>query len=171
MFKDIEFECLDDIVKDSEVACPSDEERIFKYNLDDKNAKAKLLKGAKRIPFELVKKSVSWNLLFNIGSWNNIVLPSIRYFNEVKGDKTCKVGSSIVRAVSVKTGTEASGKHIDTQIVFFVNREKAVCHFYNTTQLIMVNGHGYKKLIEDFLSPYFESKISTNLEQINQFNE
>ena len=160
-------------MKDSEAVSYIDKDkgRTFVYSLTDKNAKARLLKGAKRIPFEIVKNSVSWNLVFNIGSWNNVVLPSVRYWNEVQGFRTCRIGSTIIRAASVKTGLDATGKHVDTQIVFFVNREKAVCHFYNTTQLILVNGHGHKKLVEDFLAPYFESKISLNLEEINQYNE
>ena len=70
---------------------------------------------------------------------------------------------------SLKTGTEAGGKHVDTQIVFFINREKAVCHFYNTTQLILVNGHGSSKLVEEFLVPYFESLVDKNTKEIFKY--
>ena len=77
----------------------------------------------------------------------------------------------IVRIADVKTGKDAGGKHIDTQIVFFANRDKVMLHCYNTTQRILVNGHGYAKLIQMFLKPYFESKINMNLENIHQFNE
>ena len=71
----------------------------------------------------------------------------------------------------MKTGLETGGKHVDTQIVFFINKDKVTCHFYNTTLLILVNGHGYLKLVEEFLQPYFQSKIRMNMEEINLFNE
>ena len=126
----IEFDSVEDVVKDSEeVMSYKEKQRIFDYDIKDKNIKSKLLKGAKRGPFEMVKNTGSVNLVFNLGSWNNVVLPSIGYWNLNKGDKTCKVAKSTIRIVSVKTGTEAGGKHIDTQIVFFIDREKAVCHF------------------------------------------
>ena len=175
MVKAIEFNCVEDIVNDSEVAAaaipPEEKSRTFEYNLSDKNAKAKLLKGAKRIPFELVRKSSSINIVFNIGSWNNVVLPSINYWNQIIGEKTCRIGSSTVRVASIKMGMETGGKHVDTLIVFFLNREKVTCHFYNTTQLILVNGRGYVQLVEEFLGPYFESKIEMNSEEISLFNE
>ena len=164
MSKAIEFETVEDFVMDSEVINRKDNRRTFEYDLDDKAAKAKLLKGAKRIPFEIVKNSSSSNLVFSIGAWNHVVLPSVRYWNQSKGDHTCKFGLTTVKIASVKAGTETGGKHVDTQIVFFVNRDKVVCHFYNTTQLILVNGHGYSKLVE-FLGAYFNSKISMNLEE------
>ena len=37
-------------------------------------------------------------------------------------------------------------------------------------KLILVNGHGYTKLIEEILKPHFESKISINMEDISKCN-
>ena len=167
----IEFTSVECLVKDSEVLVTREEARKFEYKLNDKAAKGKLIKGGKRIPFEVVGNSSSSNLVFNLGSWNYVVKPSFKYWTEVKGNKTCRIGDTIVRIADVKTGKDIGGKHIDTQIVFFANRDKVVLHCYNTTQLILVNGHGYAKLIEMFLKPYFESKIQMNLNEINVFNE
>ena len=139
---------IEDMIKDSEVIICIDKRRTFKYELNDKAAKAKLIKGAKRIPFEIVEKSASSNLIFSIGAWDRIVNPSVHYCEQVQGNKSCGIGSTTITVVSVKKGTETSGKHIDTQIVFLFNREKVVCHFYNTTQLILVNGHGYLNMIK-----------------------
>ena len=83
---------------------------------------------------------------------------------------TITIGSSVIRIADVKSGKDIGGKHIDTQIVFFVNRDKVVLHFYNTTQLILINGHGYDRFIETFLKPFFETKIETNLEHIEAYN-
>ena len=94
----------------------------------------------------------------------------MRYFNQVKGEKTCKIDSNVVKIASVELGRESAGKHIDTVIVFFVNRDKVVCHMYNTTQLILVKGHGYANLIEIFVKLFFESKISFNMEEIASYN-
>ena len=42
---------------------------------------------------------------------------------------------------------------------------------YNTTQLILVNGHGYTRFIETFLKPFFESKISLHTQEIKEYNQ
>ena len=59
---------------------------------NDKSAKAKLVKGSKRIPFKVKEKSTSCTLIFCVGAWLTAVLPAGRYWNEIKGSKTCKVG-------------------------------------------------------------------------------
>ena len=74
-------------------------------------------------------------------------------------NKKCSIDDIEITIVSIKTGKAVIGKHIDTQVIFFVNRSKVVCHFYNTTQLILVNGNGYANFVNHFLKPFFESKI------------
>ena len=76
-----------------------------------------------------------------------------------------------VKVGGVKQGKDNTGKHVNTQIVFFGDRDKIVCHLYNTTQLILINGHGYKKFIELFLKPFFDSKIAECLVEIEEFND
>jgi hypothetical protein len=119
--KQIDMNCIEDIVNDSEVMKSSENRRTFEYNLNDKAAKGKLLKGAKRDSLEVVKNQTSTNLVFNVGAWNHLVLPSIKYWNQF-------------------------------------------------TQLILVNGHGFEKLVEQFLVPYFESKIPLYEEDIMNYN-
>ena len=129
MSNSIEFSSVEELVKDSEVVDYSEKGRSFKYELNEKAAKSKLVKGARMLPFEIVKNVGSSNLVFNLGAWEKVVKPSVKYWSQNIGDKTCKIGQTVVRVASVKEGTEAHGKHIDTQIVFYVNRDKAVCHF------------------------------------------
>jgi hypothetical protein len=45
-----------------------------------------------------------------------------------------------------------------------------VCHFYNTTQKLLVNGRGYDKFVEQFLTPFFQSKIPLYEEEIGDYN-
>ena len=134
-------------------------ERRFEYDLDDKATKAKLVKGSKRAPFLLEVNSTSCTLIFSSGSWFHVVLPSNRYWNEIKGDQTCKVGDSVIKIGGIKSGKDSNGKFVDTQIVFFIDGFKVTCHFYNTTQKVLVNGHGYQKLVDIFLKPFFMSKL------------
>ena len=161
---------IDNLVKDTEAVKRGEKKRVFEYKLDDKAAKAKMVKGAKRIPFEVAANSSSSNLNFSLGAWSNVVLPSIRYLTQAKGS-SCRVVDIIIKIADIKTGVDASGNQVDTQIIFFIDRDKVTCHFYNTTQRILVNGHGYARLIEVFLKPFFESKIALNLEDIKNFNE
>ena len=105
------------------------------------------------MPFEVEENSTSSNLVFSAGAWFHVALPSAKYFGEVKAEKTCKVGDYTVKVVGVKMGKEINGKHVHTQIVFYADRDKIVCHLYNTTQLILINGLGYRKFIDLFFNP------------------
>ena len=165
-----EMNSIQEFIEESELVKSKERKRHFEYNLNDKAAKAKLIKGGKRIPIMRVDNKGSSNLVFSIGAWDTVVNPAIRYWNSIKSDKTCNVGAMTVKIASVSAGMEAGRKHIDTLVVFYANRDKVVCHFYNTTQLVLVNGHGYENFIEHFLKPFFESKIALNLEEITQYN-
>ena len=100
-------------VQESEIAAYEDINRQFNYKLDEKATKAKMVKSANRIPFEVVEHTSSANLVFNLGSWNYVVLPTVRYWSEVKGNKTCDVGENTVTIADVKTGKDITGKHIE----------------------------------------------------------
>ena len=93
-----------------------------------------------------------------------------KYFNDVKGEKNCKIGEYTVKVCGVRLGKESNGNHVNTQIVFFADRDKIVCHFYNTTQLILINGVGYREFIDLFLQPFIASNITNCLEGIEQYN-
>ena len=97
----LEFTSVESLVKDSEVVTRREKVRSFEYKLDDKAVKSKLIKGAKRNAFEVVEKSSSTNLIFNPGSWNSVVLPSLRYWYESKGNKTCKIDDVILRTLKL----------------------------------------------------------------------
>ena len=56
-------------------------------------------------------------------------------------------------------------------VVFYANRDKIICHLYNTTQHILVYGHGYSNFIKLFLKPFFDSKLSLNQEDIASYNK
>ena len=139
---------IEDHVKSSEILKNINPAIRFEYELNDKAATAKLLKAAKRMPIDVEENSTSTNLTFSAGAWFHVVQPSAGYFNDVKGEKTCKVGEYAIKVGGVKVGKEKNGKHVNTKIVFFADRDKIVCHLYNTTQKILVNGRGYKKFIE-----------------------
>ena len=133
----------------------------FNYELNEKAARSKLVKGSKRIPFEVEENSTSMNLLFSVGAWLTSVLPAVRYWDEIKEDKVCKVDDIIIKVGGIKSGNDKNGMHVVSQVVFYVDRDKVVCHLYNTTQKILVNGHGYKRLIDIFLKPFFQSKVES----------
>ena len=117
------------------------------------------------------ENSTSTNLVFSAGAWYHVVLPASNYFNDVKEEKTCRIGDYTVNIGGIKLGKEVNRNHVNTQIVFFADREKIIFHFYNTTQLILVNGHGYRKFIELFLKPFLSSKIDECLDVIEDFND
>ena len=137
--------------------------RNFDYRLNEKSAKAKLVKAAKRDALEVQENSGSSNLIFSPGSWQVAVLPSVSYWKQVKSEQSCKVGETVIRVGGVKAGKDSSGKIVVNQIVFLADRHKIVCHLYNTTQLILVNGNGYQHFFEVCLKPFFQAKIDASL--------
>ena len=163
-----EFVTIDDQIKGSDY---HNDSVTFDYELNDKAAKAKLVKGSKRIPFEVEENLTSITMIFSVGAWLTAVLPAARYWNEIKSDKTCKVGDISVRVGGIKAGKDANGMHVVSQVVFYADRDKVICHLYNTTQKILVNGHGYKRLVELFLKPFFHSKIESCPQEIQTLNE
>ena len=109
-FRAIASESLSDLVSNSGSVEPDvDTNRVHSYKLNDKAVKGKLTKGAKREPFEVIKNTGSSNLDFSLGAWNYVVLPTVRYWNNVKDDKTCKVDEAIIKIASVELGKEADG--------------------------------------------------------------
>ena len=88
----------------------------FDYELNDKAAKAKLVKGSKRNPFEVEEKSTSMTIVFSVGAWLTAVLPAIRYWNEIKGDKTCKVGDITITVGGIKARKGVNGMHAVSQV-------------------------------------------------------
>ena len=165
---------LDDHVKNSELQKNlrnTNSSNRFDYELNDKAVTSKLLKAAKRVPIEEEENSTSSNLVLSAGAWYHVVLPSAKYFEDVKGEKKCKIGDYTIKVGGVKEGRENSGKHVNTKIVFFADRDKIVCHLYNTTQLILINGRGYKKFVELFLKPFLVAKIDECIDQIEESND
>ena len=143
----------------------------FNYQLNDKASKAKLVKGSKRVPFEVEENSTSINLNFSAGAWLTSVLPAIRYWGEIKGDKICKVGDTYIRIGGIKASKDVNGMHVVSQIAFYVDRDKIICHLYNTTQRILVNGHGFNRFVDIFLKPFFEAKVASCAQVIEKLNK
>ena len=108
---------MEDHIKNSDIFKNSDNARVFKYELNEKATKSKLIKGAKKNPFEVEENSTTSNLVFSLGAWYTAVLPAVSYWKEVMGDQTCKVGDYSIKIGGLKTGKENSNKNIDTQVV------------------------------------------------------
>ena len=83
---------IEEHVKDSDLCIIPETIREFEYKLNEKSAKAKLVKNAKRAPIEIEDNSTSSNLKFSVGAWKNVVMPAIYYWKDVGGTKSCKVG-------------------------------------------------------------------------------
>ena len=74
----------------------------FDYTLNDKAAKAKLIKAAQRQPIEIEENSTSSNLIFSAGAWIHVVLPAVKYWSEVEESKRCKIGDYEIEIAGVK---------------------------------------------------------------------
>ena len=65
----------------------------------------------------------------------------------------------MIKIGGIKAGKDKNGMHVVSQVVFFVDRDKVICHLYNTTQKILVNGHGYKRLVNILLKVKYITPI------------
>ena len=66
------------------------ENRVFNYAINNKRAKAKLLKGAKRGKHLVVESKIGCvNLIFSDGSYLQTVLPLLRTWQSKQNEKFC----------------------------------------------------------------------------------
>ena len=160
---------VQEVIQASEQSYVFEDIRNFNYASNEKNLRSKLVKGAKRSPFEVVQNSTSMNMIFSLGSWNHTVIPVVKHWSSIKG-RLIKIEDNEIKVVDVKTGKDMSVKNIDSLITFYLNNERVVLHCYNTTQLILVSGFGYeqavcyrragrKKLVHLFLKPFLNKKF------------
>ena len=144
--------------------------RFFNYTLNNKRAKAKLLKGAqKEKNLDIDIRSGCVNLRFNNGSYYEVILPCLREWNQ-KVDQVIKIDETEAKVIEVGAGKESTGKHIDTKLVVMNGNDRLVLHAYNGTQNLMIQGKNYEHFAIDVLAPYFSSKIEESLEKIVNFN-
>ena len=118
--------------------------RAFNYVLNDKKAKAKLLRGAKRTnPLVVEVKSGCVNMRFNDGSYFTVVLPLLRKWHE-QVSKPFKLNDIVIEVEEADPGVESSEKHIDTKLVIIADKDRLVLHAYNSTQ-----GKNYQRFAVD----------------------
>ena len=111
--------------------------------MNDKRAKSKLLKGAKRVNnLEVEKKRGCVNLWFNDGSYFEVVLPLLRLWKD-KLDEVFIINEVELKIVEIDIGIEDSNKHMDTKLVIMTNNDRLVVHAYNGRQNAMVQGKNY----------------------------
>ena len=112
--------------------------RTFSYDLNEKKAKVKLLKGAKREKhLDVEVKSTCVNMRFSDGAYHEVVLPFLREWHG-QVDKPFKMMGADINIAESDAGVDKSEKHMDTKLVVFVNDERIVLHAYNGTQNLMV---------------------------------
>ena len=146
------------------------EDRAFEYILNEKRAKAKLLKGAKRaqnLKIEVSRGCV--NMRFDNGSYFEIVLPLLREWSKKCGENV-KLGLEEMKIIEVEAGYEKSTKHVDTKLVVMVNNNRFVLHAYNGTQNLMVQDKNYENFATTYLEPFFIDKIEAARDTITKIN-
>ena len=147
-----------------------EEGRVFSYSLNKKKAKAKLLKGAKRMnSLEVEVKDGCVNLRFCDGSFYEIVLPLVKLWSQ-KVNETVQINGTEVKIAEVHAGLEKSDNHVDTKLIVFANGDRLVLHAYNGTQNLMVQGKNYENFAKNCLQPFFVQNIEKSLNKIKQFN-
>ena len=146
----------------------NDEGRVFDYALNQKRAKNKLLKGAKRTnSLEVESKQGCVTLRFCNGSFFEIIMPLIRAWQQKRG-ATFKINEIEVEIIEVVKGTENSEKHVDTKLIIMANCNRIVIHVYNGTQKVMVQGNNYEKFALVCLEPFFRQQIQIHKEKIRK---
>ena len=144
--------------------------RTFKYDLNGKRAKSKLLKGAKRTNhLEIEIKSGCVNMRFSDGSYHEVLLPVLREWQGLL-NKPFKLEDMDIKVEDVESGIENTEKIMDTKLVVFANEDRLVLHAYNGTQNLMVQGKNFEDFAVKYLKPLFTQKIEANKVQIEEFN-
>ena len=146
-------------------------ERVFKYELNEKRAKANILKGAKRSKhIETEVKTGCINVRFSDGAYQKIVLPLLKkWIGEI--NKEFVVNDSKIKILDAEEGKDLSARHMDTKIIALFDQEKIVIHAYNSTQNVMIQGKPREKFVFNFFEPLFQHEIELSLDSISKFNE
>ena len=145
--------------------------RTFDYALNNKRAKSKLLKGAKRGKHLVVEKKTGCvNLIFSDGSYFQTVLPLLRLWHRKQNEKII-INETEVEVIEIDSGIDSNQKHVDTKLVILSNSSRLVLHAYNSKQKLMVQGQNYEKFALHCLEPFFKEKIDETIEQINKIND
>ena len=144
----------------------SSKSRVFSYQLNEKRAKSKLLKGAKRKKaLDVEVKSGCVNLRFNDGSYFEVVLPILREWHRNVG-KPFQLNGIEVTVDETDPGIDNTEKHVDTKLVVTVNKNRLVLHAYNSTQNLMVQGKQFENFAVNHLEPFFTERINASIENI-----
>ena len=145
--------------------------RTLSYELNEKKAKTKLLKGAmKPKHMEIEIKSTCVNMRFDDGSFKEVVLPLLRNWN-MKEEDSFEFMGAMVRIVESDAGVDNIKNHIDTKMVVMFDTHRIVLHGYNGTQNLMVQGKEFEKVALDYLKPYFSKEIEESRDVIDSFNK
>ena len=112
-------------------------DRTFGYKLDEKTAKSKLLKGTKKVPFEVTEKQNCSNIDFNPGAFKSTVEPLINLWeNCSKNGELFEIGDRKLSVNEFKKGFDENNKHIDTKVVLF--DKTPYLGFHNCTKFYIV---------------------------------
>ena len=108
--------------------------RVFDYAINNKRAKSKLLKGAKRGKHLVVEsKAGCVNLIFSDGSYFQTVLPLLRLWHSQPNQKFL-INETEVEVVEIDSGKDINQKHVDTKLVILADCSRLVLHAYNSKQ-------------------------------------
>ena len=145
--------------------------RVFNYTLNQRKAKAKLLKGAKKDKnlYAEVKPGCV-NLRFDDGAYFELVLPLLQEWHK-KCNETVQVNDTEIKILEVDPGVENTGKTVDTKLAVLANNSRFVLHAYNSTQNLMVQGKNYEDFALNCLQPFFMEKIELSKERIMKIND
>ena len=144
--------------------------RSFGYALNIKRAKAKIIKGVKRVNNVTVEvKTGCVNLRIGVGAYHEVVMPLLALWKQRINEEFI-IDKTSVQVIEVDEGHESSATIVDTKIVVLVNNEKLVLHSYNTTQNVMVQGKNRENFVTYVLEPYFRKQIELSMDKISVFN-
>ena len=144
-------------------------DRVFNYILDGKSVQSKLLKGAKRIPFEKENKTNCSVIKFSDGAFQLVIKPFLEYLSKhLKIGDIFKFEQEDVKVVTFIPGYDNDRNHIDTKVVLvskskidqdMSKNNKYTLHIYNSTQKIKVDGKCSIMFVEKSLEPHLIQKI------------
>ena len=92
--------------------------QTFQYNLNTSKTRKLLCEGAMRSNYQREEKKGCINLVFNDGSYTEVVLKAL--IDLQNGPKHFIVGKEEIERVSIDPREELSEKHVDTMIEFRV---------------------------------------------------
>ena len=150
--------------------------KVHPYILNNKKAKGKLVKNAKKDPLtEPTTKGDTTKIELSTGAYKEVVFPLLSHWAQLLKEQPGKEVKLLeqenpVALVSIRDDMDVTSKKMDALLHFKFKQDIIKLFFYHTNQSIMVQGPTHQAFFHSFLLPILTKSVNDATHEIKEFN-